>query len=243
MATPRPQLRNEVTPVPALTPGAGEAGGDPTLSLAAFTTARLLALSPLAAPLAAEGEGLLRFQAGAETHVRESALLVALGAPGLALARRRTRGHYAGGNLATEADRFLRLDGSGELLLLSPHRRRRLTALALERDVLYIEEDRVMAWGDEVVWESGRVPGNGKALLQFRGSGRVVIVTGENELVAVRISEGECRVVPTARLAGWLGQVVVQGGPAAAENPLPGLEYVTCEGEGVLLLSRHGESR
>ena len=101
----------------------------------------------------------------------------------------------------------------------------------------------MVAWGDEVVWESGRVPGNGKALLQFRGTGRVVIVCGENEIVALRIAEGECQIVPSGRLAGWLGQVVVQGQPAAVQNALPGLEYVRCEGEGVLLLSRHGEPR
>jgi len=68
-------------------------------------------------------------------------------------------------------------------------------------------------------------------------------VCGEKEIVAVRIAEGECQVVPTARLAGWLGQVVVQGPPAATQNVIPGLEYVTCEGEGVLLLSRHGDHR
>jgi uncharacterized protein (AIM24 family) len=170
-------------------------------------------------------------------------LLVALGGPGLALARRRTRGHLGDDNLSSGPDRFFRVDGAGELLLASPDCKRRLTALQLERDVLYVEEERVVAWGDEVVWESGRVPGNGKALLQFRGTGRVVIVCGENEIVAIRIAEGECQLVPSGRLAGWLGQVVVQGQPAAVQNVLPGLEYVTCEGEGVLLLSRHGESR
>jgi hypothetical protein len=104
-----------------------------------------------------------------------------------------------------------------------------------------VEEERVVAWGDEVVWESGRVPGSGKAILQFRGTGRVVILTGETEIVAVRIAETDCLAVPTQRLAGWLGHVVVQGPPAIAENAPDGLQYVTCEGEGVLLLSRHGE--
>jgi hypothetical protein len=143
--------------------------------------------------------------------------------------------------LASEADRFFRVESGGELLLVSPHRKRRLIAIALDRDVLYLEEDRVAAWGDEVVWESGRVPGDGKALLQFRGSGRVVILAGENEIVALRVAENARLAVPTARLAGWLGQVVVQGRPVAAQTALPGVEYVTCEGEGVLLLSRYGE--
>ena len=243
-ATPRPQLRSDVTPVPSRMPRAAEAREDEMVTLAEFITTRLLPLPPLSTPIASRGEGVLRFLAGAETHVRESVLMVALGGPGLTLARRRTRGHLGGASLATDTDRFFRVQGSGELLLSSPHRKRRLTALALDRDVLYVEEDRVAAWGDEVVWESGRVPGNGKPLLQFRGSGRVVIMTGENELVAIRIAEGESMAVPTGRLAGWLGQVVVQGQPAAAvENAPAGLEHVTCEGEGVLLLSRYGEHR
>ena len=242
-ATPRPQLRSEATPVPMLMPRPGESAQHEMATLAEFTTARLLTLSPLSAPIVAMGEGVLRFAAGAETYVRESALLVALGGPGLSLARRRTRGHFGSGNLASDPDRFFRVDGTGELLLASPDREQRLTALALERDVLYVEEARGMAWGDEVVWESGRVPGNGKPLLQFRGTGRVVILTHVGEIVAIRIAEGECQVVPSERLAGWLGQVVVQGSPAAVQPALPGLEYVTCEGEGVLLLSRHGEHR
>jgi Tfp pilus assembly protein PilF len=240
-ATPRPLLRQEETPVPAGRMISSDAVFEQGVSLAAFTTARLLTLPPLATPVEVHGEGVLRFQAGAETHVRESALLAASGGQGLALARRRSRGHFVGGQLATDADRFFRVDGGGELLLVSPHRKRRLIALALDRDVLYLEEDRVAAWGDEVVWESGRVPGNGKALLQFRGSGRVVILAGENELIAIRVAESQFLAVPTARLAGWLGPVVVQGRPVATEASLPGLEYVTCEGEGVLLLSRHGE--
>jgi hypothetical protein len=238
-ATPRPQLRSEATPVPRVLPTAGDVGLEPGVTLAAFASARLLSLPPLSMSIDSHEQGVLRFLAGAETHVRESALLAALGGEGLSLARRRSRGHFVSGQVATAADRFFRVDGGGELLLVSPSRTRRLVALALDRDVLYVEEDRVAAWGDEVVWESGKVPGDGKALLQFRGSGRVVILAGEDELVALRIAENECLAVPTARLAGWLGQVVVQARPAAAT--LPGLEYVTCEGEGVLLLSRHGE--
>ena len=242
-ATPRPQPRESSTPGPIPIPRAAGIPFDEPVTLGEFATTRLLSLGVAPSNLVSLGDGVLRFQAGAETHVRESALLVALGAPGMSLARRRTRGHFGGGDLATATDRFFRVDGGGDLLLCAPHPERRLTALSLERDVLYIEEDRVMAWGDEVVWESGRVPGNGKALLQFRGTGRVVVLCAPGEIVAIRIGEGQCQVVPTARLAGWLGQVVVQGQPATAQHVLPGLEYVTCEGEGVLLLSKHGEPR
>jgi uncharacterized protein (AIM24 family) len=244
MATPRPVRRLENTPVPSLLPNSRDVMPGEMATLASFTTSRLLPLPPLSQPLALLGQGVLRFAAGAETHVRQSALLVALGGQGLTLARRRTRGHLSDDTLANDSDRFFRVEGGGDLLLSSTDPERGLVALSLDRDVFYVEEERVVAWGDEVVWESGAVPGNGKALLQFRGTGRVVLLTGENELVAVRIAEGDHVAVPTARLAGWLGRVVVQGQPAReGETAVPGLHHVTCEGEGVLLLSRHGEHR
>ena len=244
MATPRPVQRLDATPVPS--PQSNTTGPDTEemVTLGSFTTARLLSLPPLSQPLVSLGRGVLRFSAGAETHVRQSALLVALGGQGLSLAHRRTRGHLSDGTLASDSDRFFRVEGGGDLLLSSTDSERGLVALALEHDVLYIEEDRVVAWGDEVVWESGSVPGDGKALLQFRGTGRVVLLVGESELVAVRIAEGDCMAVPSARLAGWLGRVVVQGQPARdGKAAVSGLHHVTCEGEGVLLLSRHGEHR
>jgi uncharacterized protein (AIM24 family) len=142
--------------------------------------------------------------------------------------------------LADKRDRFFRIDGAGDLILTSPDASRRLVALSLDHDILYLDEDRVVAWGDEVVWESGCVPGEGKALLQFRGTGRVVLWTAEDEVVAVRIADNERMAVPSARLVGWLGRVVVQSN-ASAEIVPEGPHHVTCEGEGVLLLSRHGE--
>jgi uncharacterized protein (AIM24 family) len=242
MATPRPVRRLDATPVPLREPSARGANPNEMATLAEFTTSRLLSLPPQPQPLVSLGQGVLRFAAGSETHVRQSALLVALGGQGLALARRRTRGHLSGDTLASDSDRFYRVEGGGDLLLASTDPDRGLLALTLDCDIFYVEEERVVAWGDEVVWESGSVPGNGKALLQFRGTGRVVLLTGDNELVAVRIAEGDHVAVPTARLAGWLGRVVVQGQPAReGEAVVPGLHHVTCEGEGVLLISRHGQ--
>jgi len=244
MVTPRPMLRSEDTPVPSLRPEAPLEEDNQVSTLADFTTARLLSWAASKAPLEDLGRGVLRFVAGAETHVRESALLVAVGADGLALARRRIRGHLSNQTLTHASDRFFRVEGSAELLLASPDKERHLVALSLDCDVLFLEESRVVAWGDEMVWESGSVPGNGTPLLQFRGTGRVVILAGEGELVAVRIAEGDRMAVPSTRLAGWLGRVVVQARPGlAGDADAADLHHVTCEGEGVLLISKHGESR
>jgi hypothetical protein len=242
--TPRPLLRSEDTPVPTLRAEVQVEDENPISTLANFATARLLSLAPSQAPLEDLGRGVLRFVAGAETHVRESALLVALGSDGLTLARRRVRGHLSHQALTRDSDRFFRVEGSAELLLASPDKSRGLVALSLDSDVLYLEEARVVAWGDEIVWESGSVPGDGLPLLQFRGTGRVVILAGAGEIVAVRIAEGDRMAVPNSRLVGWLGRVVVQARPVlTGDAEAVGLHHVTCEGEGVLLISKHGESR
>lgn len=240
MATPRPVPRDESTPVPLLNKEANPREEGQVSTLASFTTGRLLSLEPSEAPLESLGRGVLRFAAGPETHVRQSALLVAIGAEGLAVARRRIRGHLSDDVLAHHGDRLFRVEGRAELLLASPDEGRRLVALSLDRDVLYLEASRVVAWGDEIVWEAGSVPGNGSPLLQFRGSGRVVIWVGGDELVAVRIAEGDHMTVPNDRLVGWLGRVVVQARPVQGDA---GADHVTCEGEGVLLISKHGEPR
>ena len=70
MATPRPVLRQ--TPVPLLTAEAPV--GEQVATLANFTTGHLLAIAPSGVPLEVLGRGLLRFAAGSETHVRESAV-------------------------------------------------------------------------------------------------------------------------------------------------------------------------
>ena len=244
MATPRPIRRLDDTPVPQLSPGSRAVIPDEMATLAGFATSRLLSLPAESQPLQSLGQGVLRFSAETETYVRQSTLLVALGGQGLSAARRRTRGHLSSEPLASDSDLFLRVEGGGDLLLVSRDPDRGLVALSLDHDVLYVEEERVAAWGDEVVWESGAVPGNGKALMQFRGTGRVVLLAGEGEFLAMPIAEGVRMAVPTARLAGWLGRVVVQGAPVSeGESSSSRFRHVTCEGEGVLLLARHGEHR
>lgn len=242
MTTPRPLPLDERTPVPLATLPDRPHEEVRISTLAHFTTARLLALAPAEGrPLESLGRGVLRFAAGPETHVRQSALLAALGADGLSVARRRIRGHLSDEVLAHEGDRLFRIEGRADLLLASPDSSRSLVALSLDRDVLYLAASRVVAWGDEIVWEAGRVPGDGSPLLQFRGTGRVVILVGDDELVTVRIAEGERMTVPHERLAGWLGRVVVQARPG--QGTAAGADHVTCEGEGVLLISKHGESK
>jgi tetratricopeptide (TPR) repeat protein len=184
-------------------------------------------------------EGVLRLTVIGETHVRQSALLAAAGEIRIEEARRRRRGRATDELLGSLDDLFVRCLGEGELWLTVPPKGRGLVALTLDQDVLYLREERVVAFDGEVVWESGRVPWDGLPLLQFRGTGRVVADVGRGDVVALRVPEGRAMTVARGRLIGWLGRVVVQSlrEPSSA-NPLP---HVTCEGEGVLLLSRVAE--
>jgi uncharacterized protein (AIM24 family) len=184
-------------------------------------------------------DGVLHLSVIGETHVRHSALLAAAGEVRVEEARRRRRGRVTDELLGSLDDLFVRCLGEGELWLTLPPKGRGLVALTLDQDVLYLREERVVAFDGDVVWESGRVPWDGLPLLQFRGSGRVVADAGPTDVVALRVSEGRSMTVARARLLGWLGRVVVQTRrEPGGDNPLP---HVTCEGEGVLLLSKTPE--
>jgi len=191
--------------------------------------------------LAVEGEperavdDTLRLTVDGEAHVRQAALLASVGELGTTPAHRRRQGRLIEAPLGTPGDGFVRCRGQGELWLTLPAGSRALVPLTLDHDVLYLREERVLAWGGEVVWEAGRVPGGGPPLLQFRGSGRVVVDAARGEVAALRLPDGEQVQVAPARLLGWMGRVVAHGvrGDAGA-----GCVRVACEGEGVLLLSK-----
>jgi Tfp pilus assembly protein PilF/uncharacterized protein (AIM24 family) len=238
--TPRPELRTQASDAVMPTQSSPASGSGEIVSLSAFALARMLAPPPAPTPMAWLGRGVLRFAATGETYVRESALLAAFGGADLLPARRRMRGHLLGETLTSQGGRFLRLAGNGDLWLSPRRPGRALFALSLERDVLYLRDEHVMAWGDELVWEWGRVPGGGPSLLQFRGTGRVVVTAAPDELVAVRLSEGDSLAVLAWRLVGWVGRVVAQS--LVGREGESGDAYVTCAGVGVVLLSKHGES-
>jgi Tfp pilus assembly protein PilF/uncharacterized protein (AIM24 family) len=184
-------------------------------------------------------EGVLRLSVIGQTHVRQSALLAAAGEVRIEEATRRRRGRLTDELLGSLDDLFVRCLGEGDLWLTVPPKGRGLVALTLDQDVLYLREERVVAFDGEVVWESGRVPWDGLPLLQFRGTGRVVADAGRGDVVALRVPEGRAMTVARGRLIGWLGRVVVQSlREPTSSNPLP---HVTCEGEGVLLLSKVAE--
>lgn len=238
-ATPRPVVRTQVLDAIAETPPATESGTDGQIvALSSFAIARMLTPKAESNDMAWLGQGVLRFTARDEAYLRESALLAAPGGVELTPAHRRIRGQSLEETLTSQGSRFLRLAGRGDLWLSPWSSGCVLFALSLEKDVLFLREENVVAWGDELVWEWGRVPGGGPALLQFRGTGRLVITALPDDLVAVRLGEGDSFSILSQRLMGWVGRVVAQavaGGEGQNED-----RYVTCSGVGVVLLSKYG---
>ena len=174
----------------------------------------------------------VRLSARDGAHVRSDAALASVGTTPGQRAVRRVRGGPSGEWLGSPARPFFRLDG-GDVWVAGPAHR--WAALALEDDILYVREDRVLAFDGEVSWEAGRIPGDGLRMLQFRGRGQVVL-----QLIgmpsAIRISEESPASVSRGALLGWVGRVVAHR--PRREGPL----QISCEGDGVMLVETRRSS-
>jgi len=193
-----------------------------------------LGLSPgngLAAMVKAGAPIRLSVRDGA--HVRADAAMASVGAAEGERAVRRVRGRPSGEWLGSPLRPFYRLTGTGEVWVSGTSQR--WAALTLDEDILYVREDRVLAFDGSVSWEAGRIPGDGLRLLQFRGRGQVVLQLGGLP-AAVRVSEDAPARVSRGALLGWVGRVVAHR--PRREGPL----QIVCEGDGVLLLEARRSS-
>lgn len=175
----------------------------------------------------------VRLSARDGVHVRADAALASVGASSGERAVRRVRGRPSGEWLGSPLRPFFRLSGPGEVWVSGTTNR--WAALTLDEDILYVREDRVLAFDGTVSWEAGRIPGDGLRMLQFRGRGQVVLQLGGLP-AAVRISEEAPGRVARSALLGWVGRVVAHR--PRREGPL----QIVCEGEGVMLLEARRSS-
>jgi uncharacterized protein (AIM24 family) len=179
-----------------------------------------------ATPRAPRGEAL-RLGVGDEAYVRAGAALAATGVQ-FEPAFRRMQGRLSHEPLAPEGAPFFRLVGPGEVWVAGAPGG--WQAVALEDDILYVREDRVLAFDGGVSWEAGAVPGDGLRMLQFRGRGCVVLRL-DAPPVAVKVTEDRPAHVARAHLLGWVGRLVTHKQRAAGLSPFD----LTCQGEGVVL--------
>jgi uncharacterized protein (AIM24 family)/cytochrome c-type biogenesis protein CcmH/NrfG len=182
-----------------------------------------------------------------EAHVQARALLAAVGTIAVEPARRRQRGQVTAAPLASDGAVFLACRGRGELWLTPVSPVLRLDALTLEEDVLFVRESSVLAFSGQLVWESGAIPRSGVRMLHLHGSGAVVVDWLGRDVVAIRLAEGQPLTVPLHRVCGWMGRLVLhlqQAGrlPDAGGGHPSDPALVGCEGEGVLLIARNGQT-
>ncbi len=241
-AAHRPSVAPSALSSPHAVDGTAEGSGH-VATLTAFTVDRLVDGEQRSAPLEWLPHGVLRLHVQKDAHIFGPALMTAAEGVGLLPGQQRCRGQVISAPLgadpcAPEVARFYRSTGAGDVWLsLGTASKGRLMVLSLEDDILYLREDRVVAFDGDVVWECGRIPVAAVRMIQFRGSGRVVVDLSGDEIVAVKLPEDKSLTVDDVRLMGWIGRVIVRGVRYPGQSVRS--PHLACEGEGVLLLSQH----
>ncbi|MFL5305192.1 MAG: tetratricopeptide repeat protein [Polyangia bacterium] len=178
--------------------------------------------------------GALRLVVADEVYVRADATLAGTGALQWERGMRRAQGRLTGAPLGSSpAVPFFRLTGAGSVWVAGPPDR--WMPLRLADDVLYVREDRVLAFDGALAWESGFVKDSGVAMLQFRGRG-IVALDMPRDPIAVEVAGESATLVSAARLVGWVGRLV----PHAASIPGSAPFQLACDGEGIVLLDAGG---
>ncbi len=174
--------------------------------------------------------GALRLAIADEAHARADAILAGSGTlkwePGV----RRAQGRVSTEPMGREGGApFFRLTGGGEIWIAGATNR--WLPLRLADDVLYVREDRVLAFEGSLTWEAGAVPNTGLRMLQFRGRGTVALEL-PTDAIAIKVTDEKPTLLSAARLYGWVGRLVPHGARMPGTAPF----QLGCQGEGVVLL-------
>ena len=174
--------------------------------------------------------GALRLAIADEAHARADAILAGSGTlkwePGV----RRAQGRGSTEPMGREGGApFFRLTGGGEIWIAGATNR--WLPLRLADDVLYVREDRVLAFEGSLTWEAGAVPNTGLRMLQFRGRGTVALEL-PTDAIAIKVTDEKPTLLSAAHLYGWVGRLVPHGARMPGTAPF----QLGCQGEGVVLL-------
>ena len=164
-SVPLEQREGRTDPDRFLAPAAAGSMSAPVTSLVGYAVSRL---APPAAHPSWVG-ATARFPIGEEIFVRGDAAVACTGHARWEVAQRRVRGRTTPERLGGkgvgggegDSESFFRVTGRGEVFVGAPTGR--LVPLLLEDDILYVREDRVLAFEGSVPWEYGHVPRGGSA--------------------------------------------------------------------------------
>lgn len=210
--------------------------------LQAFVRKRELA-PPLEGSFGVTPDGLLVLRVAGQLPTRSIGVVISTGELSFQPLARRTRGRTLDETFGEGPTGLFRAEGAG-MMIISP-RGGHFAPIALSEESIYLRESATFAFEDGLHWENGRIPGAGPSaalghaglpdhlsrVVQFRGSGQVVLHT-ERPVFTVRLPAGQSCYIEVEQLIGWTGKVIpgllTEGGV-----PTP---YVACSGEGFLLV-------
>lgn len=234
------QLRapGEAAPLPApegaLALGALPLLVEPARPVAAFATARLLR-PPVAGEVfgLAEG-GLLLVRVDGKVATRTIGAVASTGSITFEPLMRRVRAQATDEPFGEGGEAMFMANGQG-VMVVAP-RGAQMTLLALTDDIVYARETAVFSFEEGLNWENGRVPGakaaEGARIVQFRGSGRLVLKT-QRRVFTLKVDPEASLFVDAGALVGWVGRVV----PRVLHNEQGEVTpYVEASGEGVLII-------
>ena len=150
-------------------------------------------------------------------------------------ALRKAHGGITNPSFAHKGGPLFEVSGQGHLVV-SPLDYQ-FTSVFLDDDILYLREELIYAFEDQLEWETGYIPGSKIAMIQFRGKGRVTFRT-RKPLLAIKATSDETSYVDAQFLAGWIGRVIPRS--VTSEKNIDTSEpFVECTGEGVVLVRDH----
>lgn len=214
---PQPRVEPISIPPPAPTPRAGIVAD----------------LGPVGTTgISVEPGGALVLQLAGTIHARTTPLVLFEGTLAFEPARRRSKGRERDEPFGEGEAQVSLVRGSGRIVLAPAGASHYV--VRVDDETLYVREERVAAFTDDLSWENGQVatPGGALRLASFRGRGQVALrVEGDLRRVTVRPQEGVS--VDPAAVAGWMGRLLPRAVPRPGETDLGMLHFA---GAGALLV-------
>ncbi|MCG8421175.1 MAG: tetratricopeptide repeat protein [Proteobacteria bacterium] len=230
------QAVERATPSTAATAGAAPVavGHKPPQSLTEFATSRLIRPEDGEYAFETSAAGVLIIRVDGRVYSRTEGVSITGGELAYEVALRRSRGSSTSEDFSSNGRRMFIISGHGHLIAapLGEH----FTAVTLDEDILYLREDLVFAFEDQLRWENGHVPGSegAIAMVQFRGQGSIAFRT-QRPLLAIKLAPEHVLYIDAQVLAGWIGRVMPRAVAPAAGGSKSTL-FVECTGEGVVLV-------
>ncbi|AUX41823.1 hypothetical protein SOCE26_032480 [Sorangium cellulosum] len=222
---------------PPATPAPATTAAQPPEGLLALARERLL-IFPRDIAVARHATGVVLVQAAKGFVARLDGLRtmsVHPGTPTLVL-KRQARGRTFDEPLGGPSTPFIEIGGRCELVLGAAEGRR-LHAVALADEPLYVREDVLVGFELPIGYENGRLPaGDGEAIamVQLRGRGHMV-VSLPDRAAAVEITPSRPTSMRATAVLGWTGRLLPRTLPAS-EAPAGAQGFVTFGGEGMVLV-------